>query len=218
MKWELKPLKQQLTTRTQKVRGWKLRNETTRVEFSELVEREARRQKQRTEPSAETKWQQFKETIMTAAKRVCGVSKGSCRERKTWIWNNEVKQAVTAKAQQFQNWYKTKTRADRERYMQARTEVRKAIASNARGVAERLEAMGKQARIFGEVRRIIGDRTDIGKTRLIKNSQGKILTNENEMMKAWTQYMEKSTERRKRKYADSPTSGSGIGTGTTHLS
>ena len=97
MKWELKPLKQQLTTRTQKVRGWKLRNETTRAEFSELVEREVRRQRQRTGPSAETNWQQFKETIMTAAEKVCGVSKGSCRERKTWIWTNEVKQAVNAK-------------------------------------------------------------------------------------------------------------------------
>jgi hypothetical protein len=43
----------------------------------------------------------------------------------------------------------------------------------------------------GEVKQIIGDRANVGKSRLIKNSEGKIVTNEIEMMNAWTQYMEK---------------------------
>jgi exonuclease III len=195
MKWALKPLVQKPIAKTEKIRGWKLRNATIKAEFAEILEREARRHKRAQYLSAEENWQQFKAAILTAAKKVCGVSKGNCRERKAWIWTNEVKQAVKEKKQLFQTWYKCKTQTARAKYVQARTaaknEVRKAITNNTRGVAEKLEAMGKHARLFGEVRRIIGDRADIGRTRLIKDCEGKILTNEDEMMNTWTQYMEK---------------------------
>jgi exonuclease III len=195
MKWTLKPLVQQPVIRTQKVRTWKLRDAAIRTQFSKIVEREARKHKRSKYTSVDAVWQQFKMAIMAAAEKVCGISKGSCRERKPWIWNNAVQQAVKAKRQRFQEWYKNKTKANRWKYLQARTmakdEVRKAIASNAKSVAEKLETMGKHARIFGEVRRIIGDRVDVGKTRQIKNSEGKILSDGSEMVNAWTQYMEK---------------------------
>jgi len=39
-------------------------------------------------------WQQMKNIMMETAQVTCGLSRGSCRHKETWWWNEEVAEAV----------------------------------------------------------------------------------------------------------------------------
>ena len=45
-------------------------------------------------------WQQTKNIMMDTAQVTCGLSKGSCRRKETWWWNEEVDEAVREKNEQ----------------------------------------------------------------------------------------------------------------------
>ena len=53
-------------------------------------------------------WQQMKNIMMETAHVTCGLSKGPCRYKETWWWNEEVAEAVTEKKKKFRNWKKIK--------------------------------------------------------------------------------------------------------------
>jgi len=40
------------------------------------------------------KRQKMKKIMMETAQHICGVSKGTCRHKETWWWNEEVAEAV----------------------------------------------------------------------------------------------------------------------------
>jgi len=42
-------------------------------------------------------WQQMKNIMMDTAEVMCGLSKGPCRHKETWWWNEEVAEAVREK-------------------------------------------------------------------------------------------------------------------------
>jgi len=49
-------------------------------------------------------WQQMKKIMMENAQVKCGLSKGPCRHKETWWWNEEVADAVREKKKKFRNW------------------------------------------------------------------------------------------------------------------
>jgi len=53
-------------------------------------------------------WQQMKNIMMDTAQVMCGVSKGPCRHKETWWWNEEVAEAVREKKKKYGNWKKRK--------------------------------------------------------------------------------------------------------------
>jgi len=42
-------------------------------------------------------WHKVKKIIMETAQHICGMSKGPCRHKETWWWNEEVAEAVREK-------------------------------------------------------------------------------------------------------------------------
>jgi len=42
-------------------------------------------------------WHKMKKIMMETAQHICGMSKGSCRHKETWWWNEEVAEAVREK-------------------------------------------------------------------------------------------------------------------------
>jgi len=53
-------------------------------------------------------WQQMKNIMMDTAQVICGLSKGPCRHKETWWWNEEVAEVVREKKKKYGNWKKTK--------------------------------------------------------------------------------------------------------------
>jgi len=50
----------------------------------------------------------MKNIMMDIAQVTCGLSKGPCRHKKTWWWNEEVAEAVREKKKTYGNWRKRK--------------------------------------------------------------------------------------------------------------
>ena len=50
--------------------------------------------------------QQMKNIIMNTAHVTSGLSKGPCRHKATWWWNEEVAEAVREKKNKYGNWKK----------------------------------------------------------------------------------------------------------------
>ena len=53
-------------------------------------------------------WQQMKNIMMETAQVTCGLSKGPCRHKETWWWNEEVTEAVIQKKKKYRNWKEDK--------------------------------------------------------------------------------------------------------------
>jgi len=47
--------------------------------------------------------QQMKNIMMETAQNICGISKGPCRHKETWWWNEEVAEAVREKKIKYGN-------------------------------------------------------------------------------------------------------------------
>jgi len=51
-------------------------------------------------------WQQMNSIMMETAQVTCGLSKGACSHKETWLWNEEVAEAVREKKKKYGNWKK----------------------------------------------------------------------------------------------------------------
>jgi len=78
------------------VHVWKLKEEKSCEEYQTIVKDKV--------AEAEWKyldvnehWQQMKNIMMETAQVACGLSKGPCRHKETWWWNEEVAEAVREK-------------------------------------------------------------------------------------------------------------------------
>ena len=114
--------------------------------------------------------------------------------RTPW-WNQEVKEAIRAKKDAFKVWLQAKSSSDlQSRY----TEVRKAATSAVKKPKEKSwEEFGRRLdsnyfsanKVFWQtIRRLLGKRSSI--TYSIKDSDGNILTDDNEILSRWREYFE----------------------------
>jgi len=49
-------------------------------------------------------WQQVEKIMIETAQHICGMSKGPCRHKETWCWNEEVAEAVREKKRKYRKW------------------------------------------------------------------------------------------------------------------
>jgi len=59
-------------------------------------------------------WQQMKGLMMETAQDICGMTKGPCRHKETWRWNEEVVEAVRDKKIKYGKWKKENTEDGRD--------------------------------------------------------------------------------------------------------
>ena len=65
-------------------------------------------------------WQRMKVIIMEAAQDLCGMTKGPPRHQETWLWNEEVAEAVRNKKIKYGKWKKENTEEARIEYKKSR--------------------------------------------------------------------------------------------------
>ena len=119
---------------------------------------------------------------------------GDSEKRTPW-WNQEVKEAIRAKKDAFKAWLQDRSSSNlQSRY----TEARKAATSAVKKSKEKSwEELGRRLdsnyfsanKVFWQtIRRLRGKRSSI--TYSIKDSDGNILTDENEILSRWREYFE----------------------------
>ena len=57
---------------------------------------------------------------MESAQDICGMTKGPCRHKETWWWNEEVAEAVREKKIKYGKWKKENTEEARMEYKKSR--------------------------------------------------------------------------------------------------
>ena len=73
-------------------------------------------------------WQQMKNIIMDIAQVTCGLSKGPCRHKETWWWNEEVAEAVKEKKKKYGKWRKETSTEAWEEYKKSKQNTKKVIS------------------------------------------------------------------------------------------
>ena len=146
----------------------------------------------------EREWLLFRSAIISSAAESCGRKRlrmaGDSEKRTPW-WNQVVKKAIRAKKDAFKAWLQDRSSSDlQSRY----TEVRKATTPAVKKSKEKSwEEFGRRLdsnyfsanKVFWQtIRRLRGKRSSI--TYSIKDSDGNILTDENEIFSRWREYFE----------------------------
>jgi len=64
---------------------------------------------------------------METAQLICGLSKGPCRHKETWWWNEEVADAVREKKKKYGNWKKEKSTEAWKEYKKSKQNANRVI-------------------------------------------------------------------------------------------
>ena len=193
MDWELPRAETRKEIPVERVRVWRLRDKGIREDFEEEVRK---RTGLGPEPGAslEETWCAFRDTLMDAARSVCGMSKGSRRDRKTWLWSDEVKTKIRKKRECYLKWMRSGLETDRVVYVEARREAKKGVTcAQEKGrmeLVKKLEEKGASARLFGMAKNMSRQRVDVGGMRTIRDGD-RVVSKEEDVLETWTRHMKK---------------------------
>ena len=141
-------------------------------------------------------WNQLEALLLDTAKSILGqtTGKGAYNEKEAWWWNEEVQKAVKEKRLKFKQYQQSRCDEDKEEFKEAnkraKWEVAKAKESVYKDLYEKLDSIEGQNIIYklSKTReRITRDLTDIA---YIKDSNGSILTDEDEIKARWKESFE----------------------------
>ena len=103
-----------------KVKLWRLKDE----KMKRMMKDEMKDAKE--EPES---WDDWSKYIMTAAKRVCGISKGGHNQKTTWCLNEEVKEVIKEKRRLCKVWQKKKDQRSKEKCWAMKKKVKRMVAA-----------------------------------------------------------------------------------------
>jgi len=67
----------------------------------------------------------MKGIMMETARDICGMTKGPCRHKGTWWWNEDVAEAVREKKIMYGKWKKENTKKARMEYKKSRQNAKR---------------------------------------------------------------------------------------------
>ena len=141
-------------------------------------------------------WNQLEALLLDTAKSVLGetTGKGAYNEKEAWWWNEDVQKAVKEKRLKFKKYQESRCDEDKEVFREAnkraKREVAKAKESAYKDLYDKLDSIEGQTTIYklSKTReRRTRDLTDIA---YIKDSNGTILTDEDEIKVRWKESSE----------------------------
>ena len=172
-----------------KIKGWKLKDESVRVEFEKSFLKKMKGFMQ----SNKTDWQKISENRMETGREICGETTGLFRiKRETWWWHKKVQQAIREKKEAYKKWQQNGGETDREAYIQKRKETKVVIASIIVEEYKKWERNKGKPEMITELIRMSKqkkkDRQDVIGGKYVKDKKGDIKVNDNEIMDRWKEY------------------------------
>jgi len=140
-------------------------------------------------------WQQMKNIMMETVHTTCGISKGLCRHKETWWWNEEVAEAVREKKKKYGNWKKDKLTEAWKVYKKSK-DIAKRVITLAKGkkhkeCASDLNDPNHQNEIFQIAKQMVKERQDIMGSNCLKGVSEKEIVDEKVIKDSWKEVMEK---------------------------
>ncbi|KAK3541850.1 hypothetical protein QTP86_008057 [Hemibagrus guttatus] len=152
-------------------------------------------------------WETTAEVIRETGRKVLGVSYGRRKEDKeTWWWNEEVQDSIQRKRLAKKKWDIDRTEENRQEYKESQRRVKREV-SKAKQKAynelyTRLDTREGEKDLYRLARQRDRDGKDVQEVRVIKDRDGRVLTNEESVQRRWKEYfkelMNEENEREKR--------------------
>ena len=148
------------------------------------------------EENVEDTWNKMKTTVIAAAEKVCGRTKGGKPiEKETWWWEKDVQDSIKEKKNAFKSWQKDRVESKKEEYKSAKKKAKVAVAKakdNAyKKWYDKLGTKEGEDMIYRIKKQRAEKRRDITETLVIKDKNGKVLTEERKIKERWREYFNK---------------------------
>ena len=116
----------------------------------------------------------MKGLMMETAHYICGMTKGPCRHKETWWWNEEVAEAVREKKIKYGKWKKEITKEARKEYKKSRKNAKRVISSakekKQKECANDLNDSECQNEILRMAKQVVKEKTGYNWVKLYKRS------------------------------------------------
>ncbi|KAK3546206.1 hypothetical protein QTP70_025218, partial [Hemibagrus guttatus] len=160
-----------------KTKWWKLKKEECCEEFRQKL-----RQALGGQVVLPDDWETTAEVIRETGRKVLGVSSGRRKEDKeTWWWNEEVQDSVQRKRLAKKKWDMDRTEENRQEYKElqrrVKWEVSKAKQKAYEELYTRLDTREGEKDLYRLARQRDRDGKDVQQVRVIKDRDGRVLTN-----------------------------------------
>ena len=185
----LRPLKKLVRER---IKVERLKEQEIDRQYREKVSEARPKEHQETE-DIEKEWENMKEKNIQIAKEVIETKRVSGgKKKKTLWWTEEVREAVKKKSVAFRKWMKRRNPESRAEYEAARNEAERVKTRAKREAWERLgneledDMQGTKKLVYSIAKSY--RRKDESGVNTIKNKEGELLTEEDEVDERWKEY------------------------------
>ncbi|KAK3545667.1 hypothetical protein QTP70_009550 [Hemibagrus guttatus] len=185
-----------------KTKWWKLKKEECCEEFRQKL-----RQALGGQVLLPDDWETTAEVIRETGRKVLGVSSGRRKEDKeTWWWNEEVQDSIQRKRFAKKKWDMDRTEENRQEYKELQRRVKREVSKAKQKAYDelytRLDTREGEKDLYRLARQRDRDGKDVQQVRVIKDRDGRVLTNEESVQRRWKEYFEElmneDNEREKR--------------------
>jgi Reverse transcriptase (RNA-dependent DNA polymerase) len=146
------------------------------------------------EMSVEHLWTIFKGTLINAAKQICGTYRTDTNRKQTAWWSKEIKEGVSNKKKAWRKYLANRNAATRDEYNKQRKQVKKMVENAKRqnwtefGHKLERDSKGNQKLFFRTIKTLRKGKKN--EDICIKNLQGEVLTDEEEIMNRWKEHFQ----------------------------
>lgn len=175
-----------------KIKWWKLKDDELKRKFKERVQ-----ERMSTTDCVQNWWEINSSEIKKAGKEILGVTsgKGPPPDKETWWWSDEVRQVIKRKKEARKSWELARTTENKNRFREANKEAKKVVArAKARAMNEvynELETPEGEMKIYKIAKARNKATKDFTHIRQIKDGNGEILTEDENIRNRWKCYFEK---------------------------
>ena len=184
----------------QRTKWWKLKREECCMDFKEMLGQTLGGQ------VLPNDWITTANLIRETGRQVLGVTAGRRVDKETWWWNEEVQECIQRKRLARKKWDTERTDESRLEYKEwkrkTKIEVAKAKQEAFDELYTRLDSKEGESDLYRLARQRNRDGKDVQQIRVIKGSDGTVLTDANSVLGRWKEYFEclmnEENEREKR--------------------
>ncbi|KAK3553800.1 hypothetical protein QTP70_012235 [Hemibagrus guttatus] len=194
--------KKQRSETEKKTKWWKLKKEECCEEFKQKL-----RQALGGQVVLPDDWETTAEVIRETGRKVLGVSFGRRKgDQETWWWNEEVQDSIQRKRLAKKKWDMDRTEENRQEFKELQCRVKREVSKTKQKANDelytRLDTREGQKDLYRLARQRDRDGKDVQQVRVIKDRDGRVLTNEESVQRRWKEYFEElmneENEREKR--------------------
>jgi hypothetical protein len=175
------------------IKIYKLREETTRIRYSEGLEKEMDNEHEITE-TIEEEWGKFKNAMIKTAKSICGTTRNNNRGKRTSWWNDELKREIKEKKKLWKEYIQDKTQQKYENYKRQRTKVKEIVKKEKKKSWEKFgekmeENSTENVKLFYRTLKNLRSNKET-KLKQIMNKEGTIINDDKTIMERWREHFQ----------------------------